>query len=160
MKLYELTEAYRQAQNVDEMDEEQAREALDAIEDAIDDKIHGCAKIVCELEAQAAAVKDEADRLARRRQTLINRADWLKTYVQNNMRAQHKDKIAGDLFTVSIRKGPPKCDIESPDEIPDEYKVLEENIKIDRRKILEHYRATGEIIDGVQIHRDEFLSIR
>ena len=61
------------------------------------------------------------------------------------------EKISTDLGVISIAKSPISVEILDEQQIPDEYKEVVTTIKVDKKKIADNFKETGEIIDGVNI---------
>ena len=55
----------------------------------------GIAKVVRSIEAEVAAIADEADRLQRRKRRLTGRIDWLKRYLLGEVKAAGREKVRG-----------------------------------------------------------------
>ena len=64
------------------------------------------------------------------------------------------NKIETDLGTLSIARSPISIEIVNEEEIPDEYKEVIFTTKVDKKKIAEAFKSTGELIEGVEIHTD------
>lgn len=158
MNLYELSGSYIQLQNIlEDMEDEDIAAALDEVNDSFENKAINTVKMIKAFEADAKAVKEEKQRLGKRQKTLENKAQSLKDYIYDNMKATHKDKIKSDLFNISIRKNPPALDIHSEEAIPAEF-YIEQKPKLDKQKLKEYVKEYG--LDGVELKQGESLSIR
>lgn len=102
MKLYEITEAYNNLEDIDEVEERE--KYLNLIEDGFDEKAENIVKFIKNLDADVKALKDEEKRLAEKRKSKENSIKWLKFYLQNNMEMLNKKKIKAGLFNVNIQK--------------------------------------------------------
>lgn len=103
MNLYELTQnaAYLQQLLEDgDIDEQTFNDSLESL--MIDDKVESICKVIRNLEAQAAAFKEEADRLTKKRQTAENGVQRLKESLANFLQTTNSKKITAGLFTVSL----------------------------------------------------------
>lgn len=78
--------------------------ALDLWEEKFSDKIESIALYICDLEADATAIKAEEDKLAARRKAKLSRCAWLEKYALEAMQRVAKPKIQGVLKTVSVKK--------------------------------------------------------
>ena len=79
--LYELTEQYAAVRDMlfdEDVDEQVINDTLESIEGAIEVKADNYAKIIREMNATAAVIKQEEVRLAARRKSLENRSAALK----------------------------------------------------------------------------------
>jgi len=102
--LYELTDRYRNVLEIAGMlDEEQLQEALQAIDDEIEVKADGYAKVMKELEMQENAIQEEVKRLSERKKHIKNNRDRMKESLANQMEILSKRKIKTDLFSFNIQ---------------------------------------------------------
>ena len=74
-----------------------------------------------------------------------------KDYVKECMENNGFTKIETRLGTLSIAKSPASVEILNEDEIPSEFKQEVVSIKIDKTKIKNNFKETGEIPAGVNI---------
>ena len=70
-------------------------------------------------------------------------------------------KDRGGLYAAKIAKNPPSVNVVNADEISNEFVKVEQVSSIDKKAILQHFKATGEIVAGVEIITDkQRLSIK
>ena len=79
VKLYELTDDFKQVQQMIEEGHEGLEDTLESIELAIEDKLENIARLIKNIEGDIAAFKAEEKRLAERRRTLENEVKNLKS---------------------------------------------------------------------------------
>ena len=119
MNLYELTQnaAYLQQLLEDgDIDEQTFNDSLESL--MIEDKVENICKVIRNLEAQAAAFKEEAERLAKKKKTAENGVNRLKESLVNHLQTTKSEKITAGLFTVTI--GTSKAvEVTSEKELPD-----------------------------------------
>lgn len=155
MKLYELTESYR---NILEIEEDaDAKKALDVIDEAIEEKADSIAKLVRELEVETKAIKSEEERLCSRRKALENKTDWLRNYLEESMVAINKKKFKTDLFSFSIQKNRASLKIKDESKVPDEFLIIEKRIN---KEELKEAVKNGKYLDCAEIVQTESLRIR
>ena len=126
MKLYELTENYRNLQDLlenPEIDQDLITNALDEVGEQLEEKSENIAKLIKTLEVEVTGFKAEEKRLADRRKTLENRITGLKSYIDAAMKATGKKKFKGQLFSFNIQKNPPSVNITDSTLIPKEYYI-------------------------------------
>ena len=116
MKFYELAEQYNEVramldsgvaftEDVQDYDYEQAlRDTLDGIGGELEDKAADIAVIIKEMNAEAAALREEELNLAERRKAKENRVKWLTQYLADNMQAAGLAKVDRPRATLSFRK--------------------------------------------------------
>lgn len=158
LKLYQIADHYNTLLDIiDRTDatQDDFRMVLDRILDDFDRKVENIAKLVLDLEASIEAIRNEEARLATRRASLQNKVQWLKDYVLGQMIAVGKDQVKRDTVTVTIRTNPPSVALLDITQLPPEFtRTIPETIDADRKAILEHFKATGEIPPGVDIITD------
>lgn len=107
MKLYELTEQYKDLQDMaydPDVDERTLRDTMEAVWGEIEEKADGYAKIILGMKSDIEALKEEEDRLSARRKRLEDRSKWLKENLMANMQEIGKTKFKTTLFSFSIQK--------------------------------------------------------
>jgi hypothetical protein len=163
MRLFELTEQYNQLRNMldDTEDPQCILDTLESIEADIEDKVINIAKIKKELDAEAATIKVEEERLNVRRKSREAHADRLKQYLEEQLTKLGKD-VKTPLMTVAMQKNGQSIKV-LDEEI---FKVYSENhyavpqpVKVDRKAILEDMKA-GAFIPGAEIFQGSSLRIR
>lgn len=158
MNLYSLSAAYQHIQTMIEDGQEGLADTLESLNDAIEDKAVGYAKIIKNLEGQALAIKAEEERLATRRKGLEGNAKRLKETLEQSMKDTNVKKIKTELFSFNIQKNPPSLDIVDDSEIPKSY-FVEQDPKLDKKAILADLKNGAEV-PGVQVKQSEGLRIR
>lgn len=161
-KLYELTELYQNIWELvgdDEVDVGTLETALKQVEDNIESKSESIAKLIKGIDGDIAALKEEEKRLSKRRKTLENKQNNIKSYLENQLKAMDIDKVKTPLFTISIQKNPPSVHILNEELIPDKYKKTQTTISIVKKDLLEDLKL-GEIIDGAEIKQEKSLRIK
>lgn len=96
-------------------------------------------------------MKEEEDRIASNRKVLENKLTRFKQYVKECMENNGITKIETELGTLSIVKSPASVEIINEDEVPSEFKQEIVTVKIDKTKIKNNFKETGEIPAGVNI---------
>ncbi len=161
MKLYEITGEYlafmEMAEDPD-IDPQIVADTLESIEGEIEDKADGYAKVKIQLEADAATLDAEIQRLTRRKKTIENNIDSLKGRLKAAMEAMDKDKIKTELFTFSIRKNPPKVVFDEELPIPKKYLIPQEP-KVDTATIKEDLKK-GEDLKFARLVQETRLDIK
>lgn len=156
-KLYELKENWKQVADMlyeEEIDEQCILDTLESIEGEIEDKADNYAIVIKELLADAKICKDEKQRLETRQKSFENRANLLKSKLEEVMRETGKTKFKTARFSFGIQKNgglAPLWITEDINIIPEPFiKKEPDNTKI--RQALEegkelafaHYEERGE----------------
>lgn len=124
--IYELTEEYRvllELAEDPEVDPETLADTLEALGGEIEEKADGYAKVMKQLEADAAALKFEEKRLSSRRTVCENNIKRMKAALQAAMEATGKKKFKTDLFSFGIQKNPAKLVIDDDRHIPHDFMI-------------------------------------
>lgn len=100
------------------------------------------------------AIDTQLKRLQEYKKAEQNKLDKFKEYVKTNMERLNIVKIETELGTLSIAKSPISVEIANEDEVPTEFKTEIVTTKIDKKKIADNFKSTGEIPNGVIIHTD------
>jgi predicted nuclease with TOPRIM domain len=158
MNLYELSSAYQQIQVLIEDGQDGLEDTLAALNDAIEIKADGYAKVMKNLEAQAKAIKAEEERLAERRKSLENNIKKLKESLEQAMLNAGMKRIKTELFSFTIQKNPPSVEVLNEKGIPVNYFVPQDP-KLDKKSILADLK-NGIEVPGVELKQSEGLRIR
>lgn len=158
MKLYEIAQALRFALDDIVVDEETGEilnaDALHAVEAQAAEKIEATALYLRELDAEAKAAKEEADRMIARVKSMQKRSDYLKSMLLEALHATGKVKTA--RVTVSIRTTK-AVEINQEQAIPEAFK----KITISPNKVLiKETISAGGCVPGCELIERESVSIR
>lgn len=134
MNLYDMTGDFLKLQQLledPEVDQELVKAAMADLDDDIENKADGYAKIIKNMLANIDAIKAEKSRLNNRQKVLENSIDRLKTNLKECMAALNKPKFKTDLFSFSIVKNggkvPVILDVKDTSELPDELVKVKED---------------------------------
>ena len=161
-KLYELTEMYKNIWDLvedDEIDLETLETALSQVEDNLETKAESMAKLVKGIDGDVTALKEEENRLAKRRKALENKQTNIKLYLENQLNVMGIDKVKTPLFTVALQNNPPSVNILDENLIPEQYKKSVTTTSIVKKDILEALKD-GQVVEGAEIKQGKSLRIR
>ena len=157
MHLYELTAEYREFQQLvesEEFDEKTIADTLESIQGEIKDKGRNVAAFLQNLEADVEALKAAESRIAARRRTIENRAEWLKEYLRSNMERCGISKIECPEFVVTLGKPRDVCEIVNEDELPELYVKTKVTKSPDKTLILKAMKD-GYNVPGARIGKSK-----
>lgn len=162
--LYELTNEFRflyEMAEDPETDQELLEGTLEALEGELEYKADGYAKVMRQLEADAANLKLEEKRLAARRTACENNMKRMKQALQYAMETAGKTKFRTDLFSFGIQKNPAAVvmDEQNIENIPEEY-LIPQDPKIDKQKLKEDLKAGKDLSGIAHLEQSESLRIR
>jgi len=156
--LYELSSNFMEVQSLIEEGNEGLQDTLDSIDLAIEDKLENIAKLIRNLDGDAAALKNEEKRLADKRKSIENNINNLKQYSQSALEATGKRKLNAGIFTYSIQKNPPSLSILDEKKIPQKY-YEEVEPKLNKTAIKEKLK-NGDDVPGAELHQAEGVRIK
>ena len=97
------------------------------------------------------AIDTEIKRLQDMKKAKQNRLDNFKKYVKENMEKLGLSKVETEIGTLSIAKSPVSVEIVDEDKIPNKFKKIIQETKVDKTAIKDYFKETGEIVEGVNI---------
>ena len=160
MKLYEISDAIRAALDHIDVDPETGEilnaDNLHAVEAEASDKIEATALYLRELDAEAKAAKDEADRMIARVKSMQKRSDYLKSMLLDALHATGKVKTA--RVTVSIRTTK-AVEIAEGADLPEAYTTVKTTVSPNKTAIKDALSA-GIEVPGCHIEERESVQIR
>lgn len=159
MTLYELTADFIEGLNAydaAETDEERADIAnwLVGVKCDLDAKADAYARIIKNKQAEAKALKDEADRLTKKRKAAESLVERLKAALLGAMQETGIEQIGTSIGKWSLQYNPVSCEVINAEMVPARF-VIPQPDKIDRASLIKEYNRTGEIIDGVEFHKEK-----
>ena len=160
MKLYEIAPALRFALDDIVVDEETGEilqaDALHAVEAEAAEKIEATALYLRELDAEAKAAKEEADRMIARVKSMQKRSDYLKAMLLDALHATGKVKTG--RVTVSIRTSK-AIEVADGVTLPDAFVTVRTTTTPNKTALKEAIEA-GADIEGVRLVERESVQIR
>lgn len=112
-----------------------------------EEKAENIACFIKNLEAESAAIKEEAKRLTARAKSAENKANHLKDYLQFCM---HGEKLSTPRCAISYRKSQKvEVDENRLNEIPEDY-LRYKDPEVDKTRVKEALKA-GEVIPGCKL---------
>lgn len=163
MRLYELPDAIRLveqaiADNEGELTPEMEAQ-LDALEGEMERKVEYLAMLAREAKAEAAAVKQEEDRLKARRSAASNREAGIKRYLDHCLRKAGIDRVEGALVKIRIQQNSQPSVIYDgdPNDLPPQYQRV--TVVPDVAALKADHDAGAELPDGVFVAFGSHLRI-
>lgn len=117
-------------------------------------------KYIKETETRIEAKKNEEKRLYDLRKAEENKIIRLKELIKESMNILGEKKIETNLGYFSIRKNPLKVNILDEEKIPKEFIEVKTVESVNKKELLNRFKETGELIDGVSFEQGESLQIR
>lgn len=162
--LYDITTGYASLLDAyDNAEDDTEREGILAMLAAADgeltEKAENYAKIIRMKEEEARAFKAEADRLTARKTAAENMAKRLKQAMLDGMKMAEVNEIKTSIGKWRLQNNPWSCEVVDIDRVPMEYHIKQDD-KIDKKGLLDRFKATGEVIEGVVFKQDQGIRFR
>jgi DNA anti-recombination protein RmuC len=122
-------------------------------------KVESYIGLLKKIEALAEYDDAEATRLKERRDRKRRAVDRLKARLLEHLKRTNQERVETIRYTVALRTNPPAVSVLEAQLVPKEYERTRIEVSVDKRAILDHYKATGEIPPGVEITRGQSLRI-
>ena len=122
-------------------------------------KVIACSSVIKNFDSWVESIDNEIKRLQERKRVTINKKQRLKSYLLQEMLKTDIQRIEEGPHRVSVRKSPPKVQVEEPDQIPGAFQEMEISYRINRTAILRHVKETGEVPSGCQVDQSEYIHI-
>lgn len=160
MKLYEISDAIRAALDHIDVDPETGEilnaDKLHAVEAEASDKVEATALYLRELDAEAKAAKDEADRMIARVKSMQKRSDYIKSMLLEALHATGKVKTA--RVTVSIRTTQ-AVEVSEGADLPEAFQTVKTTVSPNKVAIKQAL-LDGVEVPGCELIERESVSIR
>ena len=115
--------------------------------------------VIKNLAGEAAAVDAELKRLKERSATIDRNKQSLTKALLFGMQALSIEEIDNGVHKARRCQSPLRVDIVNEEAVPASFKTEVITVKIDKKGIADAIKATGEVPEGVEAHRDEHLRI-
>lgn len=157
---YNLADLISQLQHTD--DPEVVAIFEDAVEEAgehFGEYVTMCLDLSADLSMSAEAIETEIERLHLLKAERKSRAQRLQDAVKGYMEMVGASEIVTDLYTVKVRRNPPKVEITDELVIHKEYKREVIEYKVDKKAIAEALKA-GVVVDGARLIQTNRLEVK
>ena len=151
LSLYEITNAFPVLMENEEITEEDKNKVKEELTLLLQQKSQNIIGYARNIELTIEAMKNEEKRISEKRKNLENIVIKIKEYVKECMEKNGITKIETGLGNLTIAKNPISVEIVNEEEIPSEYKTEIVAVKVDKTKIKNNFKETGEIPNGVNI---------
>lgn len=124
---------------------------------ARNEKLEACAVVVKELEADAAALKAEGEKLAKRRQVAESKAERLRKYVADSMELFGDEKLETPKACLRFRRSS-FVDVSDVDSLPREFVRVKTTETPDKAAIAKAIKA-GQEVSGAELMERKTLVV-
>jgi hypothetical protein len=134
-------------------------ENLNSFKDGFESKALSLAGYIQNLKLEQSNVKELQDRFTKRVKSLDRTISHLNDYLLMQMQQVNISKLSNTWLSVSIRNNPCKVIIEDETLLSDEFKTIEQVIKINKSSISEQLKA-GQIIPYAHLEQSQRLEVK
>lgn len=161
--IYELTDDFLRLLEMaedPETDPQAFADTLEGLEYEIEVKAENYAKVIKQLDSDAAGLDAEIKRLQAKKSAIANSQDRMKKTLEGAMIATGKVKFKTDLFSFNIQKNPPSVELDEEhlELIPIEY-LIPQDPKPDKKRMLAELKE-GKELGFARLKQTESLRIR
>lgn len=122
--IFNLSSTYQmlmdELESIEEIDESFLK-SLESINDSLENKILSYASIIKDLESKSRSINDAIKSMQQRVNKIINKSEFLKKILKEEMEKCNKNKIDNEYHEVSISLNNPKVKYLDESLIPDKY---------------------------------------
>ena len=150
LSLYQIKNGFMELNNADDISEEDKIKINEQLNIALKEK---SSDIICyhfQNKDLIEQVDNEIKRLQAFKKFLLNRDERYNNYVLQNMQELGIEKIETKVGSVRVAKSPLSVEIIDEKKIPTDFLEIEMVQKVNKNKIKEEFKKTGEVLDGVK----------
>lgn len=158
--------AYNLADLISQLEHTDDPEVVAMFEDAVEEAgesfreyVTTCLDLCADLSMSVEAIETEIERLQLLKAERKSRALRLQDAVKKYMEMVGTSEIVTDLYTVKVRRNPPKVEITDELIIHKEYKREVIEYKLDKKAIAEALKA-GVVVDGARLIQTNRLEVK
>lgn len=135
MKLFEINDAIRQVADRENIDEQILKDTLDSLETTREEKLDGIAGLIERDTADIEFLKNKIRQLTDQKRHFENQKASLQKYMTEVIDDAGYKQIKTKNYILKPRNFKQKTVISDDKKIPEVYKVLKEEVKIDKKKL-------------------------
>lgn len=159
MKLYELSDAYKELLEREDLDPQAVVDTLDAIKDEIETKADNIASLIDELQSSAERKKEKAKAWSESARADVQRAKWLKQYLTSELDNAKLKKVETENHLLNVRNFKASTVVDSLDLLPDKFKNTKVEVTPDKSEIYTALKA-GDEVPGAHLEPNRNVVIK
>ena len=165
MKLYDISEQYKEVQNLIESDEsgsmaEAIADTMQMIEGDFKDKAQAVVSLTLNMDGSITALENEIQRLQDKKKVLQNKIDSIRNYLKMNMQATGISKIECPLFSITLSKPTKQVEITDESLLPDEFVKVKTTVSPDKVLLAKVLKQGKEITGAILVDSEPRLIIK
>ena len=126
----------------------------DNLSELIFKKQNDLVNTILKKENEIAQLKAEEQKISAKRKFIESQLNKFKEEVKEVLEEHSIEKIETEIGKIQVRKNPISIDIIDIEKVPAEYKIVKTTVSVDKKKVIENFKATGELIEGLKINTD------
>lgn len=150
LSLYQIKNGFMELNNADDISDEDKAKINEQLSIALKNKSSDIIWYHFQNKDLIEQVDNEIKRLQAFKKFLLNRDERYNNYVLQNMQELGIEKIETKGGSVQVAKSPLSVEITDENKIPTDFLKIEMVQKVDKNKIKEEFKKTGEVLDGVK----------
>ena len=150
LSLYQIKNGFMELNNADDISDEDKAKINEQLSIALKNKSSDIIWYHFRNKDLIEQVDNEIKRLQAFKKFLLNRDERYNNYVLQNMQELGIEKIETKGGSVQVAKSPLSVEITDENKIPTDFLKIEMVQKVDKNKIKEEFKKTGEVLDGVK----------
>lgn len=103
-------------------------------------------------EQEITELKAEEQRISNKRKYLESQLNNFKEEVKSVLEENGIEKLETEVGKISIRQNPISVEVVDIEKVPNEYKIVKTTVSVDKKKITDNFKTTGEVIDGIKLN--------
>lgn len=107
-----------------------------------------------EEENEISNLKKQEMEISNKRKFKEKRLENYKTQLQDIFKENGIEKIQTEAGTISVRLNPISVVVDNIEEVPQEFIVEKVTKSVDKKKVADYFKETGEVIKGLTIQTD------
>jgi hypothetical protein len=165
MKLYEISEQYKEVQALIESDDtgsmrEAIADTMQMIEGDFQEKAQAVVSLTLNMGGSITALDNEIERLQDKKRVIQNKVDSIRDYLKHNMEATGISKIECPLFTITLSKPAKRVEITDEALLPDEFVSVKTTVSPDKVALAKALKEGKEITGAVLVDGASRLTIK
>lgn len=152
LTLYQITSSFPALMENDEITEDIKEQIKQELFQLLENKSKNIIGYIRNTDLTIEAMKQEEKRISEIRKSLEKKQENFKTYVKECMDQNDIQKVETEIGTISLAKSPISVEITNEEEVPNEFKKVVTELKIDKKKIADNFKSTGEVPTGTIIN--------
>lgn len=163
MKLYEISQQFAELEKLAEDDAsmiEAVSDTMELITADFEEKAQAVVLVAKNMDADITVIDAELKRLTDKKKAILNRTDWLRNYLRNNMENTGISVIECPLFKITLSKPTRQVSVDDESALSDDYVNVKAVVSPDKRKILADLKAGIEIKGASLVDGTSRLTIK